>query len=140
MGLCEVGSIPSSGKFFPNWENKLNISSHAFVSPIVYENTNGMNLRPDSGRLWENRHGFKDKFLNKIGKTIILVFMFLSSYIALWFCIIKWSIVVFQSLTHVWLNNLRLQHARLLCPTLSSRVFSNLCPLSWWSKFWTIKN
>ena len=25
-----------------------------------------------------------------------------------------------------------LQHARLLCPSLSPRVYSNLCPLSWW--------
>ena len=25
-----------------------------------------------------------------------------------------------------------LQHARLLCPSLSSRVCSNSCPLSWW--------
>ena len=24
------------------------------------------------------------------------------------------------------------QHARLLCPSLSPRVYSNLCPLSWW--------
>ena len=103
VGLCEAGSIPSSGNFFPSWESKLNISSHAFVSPIVDENTNGMDLRPDPGRLWENQHGFKDTFLNKIGKTILLVFMFLSSNITLWLCIFKWSIaVVFQSRTHVW--------------------------------------
>lgn len=51
--LREAGSIPSYGKFFTSGESKLNISSHAFGSPIVYENTNGMDLRPDPVRLWE---------------------------------------------------------------------------------------
>ena len=40
---------------------------------------------------------------------------------------------VVQSLSHA--NSLRpheLQHARLLCPSLSPGVFSNSCPLSWW--------
>ena len=60
--LCEAGSISSSGKFFPSWESKLNISSHAFGSPIIYENTRGMDLRPDPGTLWEIWMGLKTNF------------------------------------------------------------------------------
>ena len=29
-----------------------------------------------------------------------------------------------------------LQHARLTCPSLSPRVYSNSCPLSWWCGQW----
>ena len=42
-------------------------------------------------------------------------------------------IVVFQSLSRVWLLWPRgLQHARLPCPSLSPRVCTNSCPLIWW--------
>ena len=42
-------------------------------------------------------------------------------------------VVVVQLLSHVWLFATHgLQHARLLCPSLSPRVFSNSCPLSRW--------
>ena len=41
------------------------------------------------------------------------------------------SVVVVQSLSHVWLFA-ALQHARLPCPSLSARVCSNSCPLSQW--------
>ena len=42
-------------------------------------------------------------------------------------------IVVFQSLSHVWLLwPHRLQHTRLRCPSLSPRVCTNSCPLSRW--------
>ena len=41
--------------------------------------------------------------------------------------------VVVQSLNHAdSLQPPGLQHARLLCPSLSPGVFSNSCPLSWW--------
>ena len=40
--------------------------------------------------------------------------------------------VVVQSLSHVQLWPHGLQHARLLCPSLSPRVCSNSCPLSQW--------
>ena len=45
-------------------------------------------------------------------------------------------LVVFQSLSHVWLYGLHgphgLQHAKLSCPSLSPRVCSKSCPLSQW--------
>ena len=42
-------------------------------------------------------------------------------------------VVVVQLLSHVWLFATHgLQHARLLCPSLSPRVFSNSRPLSRW--------
>ena len=41
--------------------------------------------------------------------------------------------IVFQLLSHVQLFLTPwTQHARLPCPLLSLRVFSNSCPLSWW--------
>ena len=36
-------------------------------------------------------------------------------------------LVAVESLSHVWLS-----HARLTCPSLSPRICSNSCPLSWW--------
>ena len=40
---------------------------------------------------------------------------------------IRWVVVV-QSLSHVWV----LQQSRLPGPSLSPRVYSSSCPLSWW--------
>ena len=45
-------------------------------------------------------------------------------------CVLDYTLAVVQSLSCVWLFGL--QHARLSCPSLSPRVCSNSCPLSWW--------
>ena len=42
------------------------------------------------------------------------------------------NIVTVQMLSHVWLWNPWMQHARLLSPPLSSRICSNSCPLNQW--------
>ena len=39
-------------------------------------------------------------------------------------------LVVIQLLSHVWSHGLK--HTRLPCPSLSSQVCSDSCPLSWW--------
>ena len=45
-----------------------------------------------------------------------------------------WLTPTVQSLSRVWLCDPMncMQHARHSCPSLSPRVCSNLCPLSWW--------
>ena len=57
----------------------------------------------------------------------------------IYFCFIDYpkafDCVQFSSVAQVVSDSLRpyeLQHTRLLCPSLSLRVCSNSCPLSWW--------
>ena len=45
---------------------------------------------------------------------------------------IQWRAVVVQSVSSDFLQSHELQKARLPCPSLSPRVCSNSCPLSWW--------
>ena len=53
--------------------------------------------------------------------------------ISLFFNLVCFNIVVFQLLSHVWLFSIPWIVAhQASCPSLSPRVCSNSCPLSWW--------
>ena len=83
-------------------------------------------------------------FSSTVTKTSIEVMCMLINYmvgiLSQYICItnhhnryFKYLVVFVQSLSHVWLfTTHELQHARLLCPSLSPGVHSNSCSLNWW--------
>ena len=62
----------------------------------------------------------------------IPVFTFLKSSVSFVFILPYKSDQISPSVVSDSLRPHESQHARLLCPSLSPRVCSNLCPLSWW--------
>ena len=69
----------------------------------------------------------------KIEKSLWNIIMLSLMMISLFFNLVCFNIVVFQLLSHVWLFSIPWIVAhQASCPSLSPRVCSNSCPLSWW--------